>query len=337
MKRLVLMIAAIAALAAPAIAASPEDATPYRTTPHFRFFGDESVHGLLDRFADEAEERLQRLCAPIAACDRLEGKIDIWVAEDADAFAAGFSGPSPMSEWAAGVAFLDQQRVILRAHGTALLTLSETFDHELAHVLAHTFTQGAGRRLPRWFHEGLAIWQAGEQVLSRLETALRAASSGNLLSFEELNGRFPNRGSKVDVAYAQAALMVKRMVADAGAHAVVGLLRDVGNGATFDQAFASRIGTTPAELYARLDLDLEEAASPFMFLSDGNFLWALTTLLFVGIAWWRIRDRRRQMARLAESEQRRIAEEDMALLAERTRVRADIPGELDEDGKRLLN
>jgi hypothetical protein len=74
-----------------------------------------------------------------------------------------------------------------------------------------------------------------------------------------------------------------------------------------------------------------------MFLSDGNFMWGLMTLLFVFVAWWRMRDRKRQMERLAATEDQRIADEDMALLAERTRIRADVAGELDEDGKRILN
>ena len=47
-----------------------------------------------------------------------------------------------------------------------------------------------------------------------------------------------------------------------------------------------------------------------------------------------MRDRKRQMARLADSEERRIAEEDMALLAERTRV--SLTHEPEQDPK-LLN
>ncbi len=341
MKRLLAALALVLLFGSGAAARDLSAATPYRTTEHFRFFGDADVHATLDRLAGVAEERLQRMCRPIAACDRLDRPIDIWVAEDADAFARGFPEPNPMSEWAAGVTFLREQRVILRAHGTAVLTLMETFDHELAHVLAHTYdhglAHGSARSLPRWFHEGLAIWLAGESVLSRLQTALQAASSGQLLDYEELARGFPNQGKKVEIAYALSALFVKRMVHDAGPGAVVGLLHDAGAGVPFDAAFLQRVGVTPAEHFARLDDDLEASSSPFMFLSDGNFLWGLMTVLFIFVAWYKIRDRRRQMARLAASEDQRIAEEDMALLAERTRARLDRPGELDEDGKRLLN
>lgn len=310
------------------------DAQPFRVTEHFRFFGDPTVESILERLATTGEERFQRLCTPIAACARVKGPIDVWVATDADAFAAGFPEGNPMSEWAAGVTFLDEQRIILRAHGSAMLTLNETFDHELAHVLAHTYETGAGRPLPRWFHEGLAIWQAGEGVLSRLETAMRAASSGHLLSWQELSTAFPNRGTKVEIAYAQAALMVKRMVTLAGPRAVIGILQDAGQGIPFETSFATRLALTPEEVFDKLDEDLESTSSPFLFLHDGNALWSLMTLVFLVVAWWRVRDRKRQMARLADSEERRIAEEDMALLAERTRV--SLTHEPEQDPK-LLN
>ncbi len=315
-------------------------ATPYRTTEHFRFFGDDEVKPILDRLTDVAEDHFLRMCTPIGACDRVTRPIDIWVAEDAEGFAAGFPDGNPMAEWAAGVTFLAQQRVILRAHGSALMTLMETFDHELAHVLAHTFTQGDGVSVPRWFHEGLAIWLSGEAIIERLQTALQAASSGHLLTYDELARAFPNQGKRVEIGYAQSALFVKRMVAEQGPGAVIGLLQDTGRGIDFSTAFETRFLEPPADMFSRLGDDLEKSTSPFLFLHDGNFLWGLMTVLFVGVAWLRLKDRKRQMARIADSEDQRIADEDMALLAERTRAANIVvahPVELDDDGKPMLH
>ena len=316
------------------------DATPYRTTQHFRFFGGDEVTSILDKLSEVAEDHFLRMCTPIGACDRVTRPIDIWVAEDAERFAAGFPEGNPMAEWAAGVTFLAQQRVILRAHGSALMTLMETFDHELAHVLAHTFTQGDGVSVPRWFHEGLAIWLSGEAIIQRLETALKAASSGHLLTYDELVNAFPNQGTRVEVGYAQAALFVKRMVAEQGPAAVIGLLQDTGRGIDFTTAFETRFHAPAADLFDRMGDDLEKSSSPFLFLYDGNFLWGLMTVLFVAVAWLRLKDRKRLMARIADTEDQRIADEDMALLAERTRAQSLVvahPVELDEEGKPLLH
>lgn len=323
--RLALLVAALTLSASPAAAEAPDpNAAPYRTTEHFRFFGDDDVEGTLDRLADGAEERFQRLCAPIGACDRLTRPIDVWVAADAERFAAAFPDDNPMSEWAAGVTFLQAQRIVLRRHGTAVFTLQETFDHEVAHVLAHTFsTSGHLRALPRWFSEGLAIWQAGEALAGRLDEAIRATATGHLLTFEELDQDFPNEGSRVGVAYAQSALFVQKLAREAGPQALAALLHDVGQGRPFSTSFLERFGATPEELFGRATEDLERSTTPFTLFADGNLLWALITLLFIFVAWWRLRDRKAQMARLADDEDQRIAEEDLALFAERERRRPD--------------
>jgi hypothetical protein len=308
---------------------------PHVTTQHFRFFGEDDVHSTLTKLAEVAEARFQHLCTPISACNRITRPIDIWVADDAHAFAAVFPEPSPMSEWAAGVAFLGAQRIVLRAHGTALFSLMETFDHELAHVLHHSFVRD--RPLPRWYAEGLAIWQAGESLVERLDSAMRAAASGKLLTFDDLTAAFPNDGTKVGVAYAQSALFVRRLVRHHGVTPVVSLLQDVADGQAFDAAFETRFGSPPAILFEELSDALEEASSPFVFLSDGNFLWGAMTLLFLVVAWLKLRDRKRQMQRLAETESDRIANEDLALYLEREEARLaaarSIPQESKADSK----
>ncbi|MFO0746211.1 MAG: peptidase MA family metallohydrolase [Myxococcota bacterium] len=301
--------------AAVAHADEPARTAPYRTTANFRFFGDEDVEGTLDRLADSAEEHLARLCTPIGACGRLTRPIDVWVAADAERFAASFPEPNPMSEWAAGVTFLEQQRIVLRRDGTAVLSLAETFDHEVAHVLAQTFaTPGQLRALPRWFSEGLAIWQAGEALSGRLQEAMVAASTGHLLTFEELDRSFPNQGTRVGIAYAQSALFVQRLARRAGPATMAALLHDIGDGVPFADAFTKRFGESPASLFEKAQDDLEKTSTPFTLFADGNLIWTLMTVLFLFAAWWRLRDRKRQMARLSESEDRRIAEEDMALI-----------------------
>ncbi len=285
---------------------------PKATTAWFRFFGDDDTADTIARLAEVGDARFERLCGQLDACNRVKRPIDIWVAEDAQHFAAVFPEPSPMSEWAAGVAFLDANRVVLRAHGTAMFSLVETFDHELAHIVHHAFVKD-GPPLPRWFAEGLAVWQAGENVVERLDSAVRAAATDDLITFEELTRRFPNEGDAVKVAYAQSSLFVKRLVRRHGPAPVVAILHDVASGIPFDTAFENRLGGPPAPLFEQLSDELESASNPFVFLYDGNFLWGLNTVVFVAIAWWRLRDRRRQMQRLADAESARIAAEDMAI------------------------
>ena len=291
-----------------------DGAVPYRITPNFRFFGDDKVHGTLNRLAETAESRLSWMCNQLGNCDRVEAPIDIWVAEDPQAFAKAFPGATPMSEWAAGVAFLKERRIVLRAHGTAVFSLKETFEHELAHVLAHTFAVD-GVRWPLWFTEGLAIWLSGESMVERLDAAMKAAAGGALLTPDELTQAFPLEGGMVSVAYAQSAFAVRWAARTAGTAAIITLLHDLGRGTPFDAAFESHIGATPAVAIETGTARIEDSTSFFYHFWDGNLIWGLVTMLFLLVAWWTLKERRTQLARLDEAETARVLAEDENLLA----------------------
>lgn len=292
-----------------------EKAVPVITTAHFRFFGDERVHGTLTRIAESAESRLSWMCNQLQNCERVKPPIDIWVAEDAEAFARAFPGPSPMSEWAAGVAFLNEQRIVLRAHGTAVFNVKETFDHELAHVLTHVFSTEHMLRWPRWFSEGLAIWLSGESMMERMDQALRAAAGGGLLAPEVLTRAFPLEGAQVAVAYAQSALAMRWVARNAGSKGVIALLHDIGSGKAFDEAFLARVGVTPEAAIGKANERVEDSVSFFYHFWDGNLIWGLVTMLFLFVAWSRIKERRAQLRALDDAESARVIEEDQRILA----------------------
>lgn|GEM_PF-5494795 len=102
-----------------------------RQTGHFKFYGDKEAQPVLDKVAPLAEAHFNQLCGSLGACDKDVGPIDVWLAGNAEALAANFKGISAMTACAAGVAFLDDQRVILRAQPGASMTVLEAFDHEL--------------------------------------------------------------------------------------------------------------------------------------------------------------------------------------------------------------
>jgi hypothetical protein len=304
-----------------------EQATPVVTTTHFRFFGDEAVHGTLQRLAEDAESRLSWMCNQLGNCDRIKPPIDVWIADDAEAFAAAFPGPSPMSEWAAGVAFLNEQRIVLRAHGTAVFNVRETFEHELAHVLTHVFASEHAQRWPRWFSEGLAIWLSGESILERMDRAYRAAAGGGLLEPTILTSNFPLKGAQVELAYAQSALTMRWIAQKLGPKGVIALLHDVGSGQSFDAAFTARVGVTPEDAIAAANAKVEDNVSFFYHFWDGNLIWGFVTILFVVVAWWRLKERRAQLRALDDAESARILDEDQRVLEAWQRAATTLPVE----------
>ncbi len=130
---------------------------------------------------------------------------------------------------------------------------------ELRRVVEHEFVHAAvsnmaGRVVPTWLHEGLAMaleeggGSGADQILARVNgrVPLAALSRG----FTGLTG------PQAQIAYAESLQAVKRMVALRGLPAVVSLLHALGRGAEFDSAFQQAI-------FMRLDdFEAELARNP---------------------------------------------------------------------------
>ena len=285
---------------------------PVAETPHFRFFG---IEGGVNKLAPIAEQRYRKICAQLPGCDAVKGRIDVWIAEDAIEFAKQFGSESPITEWAAGVAFPREGRIILRAYGTALFSLLQTFDHEVSHILVHR-TVG-GRRLPRWFLEGLAIWQASESLADHVQQAVGASLSDRLMPFQQLTRGFPVSGTAVRVAYAQSALFVRWLVREHGEESLRRVLGRVRQGDDFNSAFVG-VYRRPLDEAVRLWTEsLEEAATPWYLLRDGTVFWVLMALLF--LVAFLVTRRRRKAAIAVMAEEEAVDEAWRQIDAERRR------------------
>jgi hypothetical protein len=110
----------------------------------------------------------------------------------------------------------------------------------LAHEFTHALVRGlAPRGLPTWLNEGLA------SALESGSTAWaedRLDKSDKTMPLSELTtsfGRFS--GEQAELAYAESAIVVQRILNEAGGYAVVQMLRDIGEGIDLSDAFLKRI------------------------------------------------------------------------------------------------
>ena len=115
---------------------------------------------------------------------------------------------------------------------------------ELDRVLSHEFVHAVvamlgGRTVPAWVNEGLAtvLEPAGvaDAEATLAGTDARPALSSLHQNFSGLSRR------DAEIAYASAALAVRRLIEQRGAAAVVALLKDLARGAPFASAFEQRI------------------------------------------------------------------------------------------------
>lgn len=137
--------------------------------------------------------------------------------------------------WAAG-AFDGIIRVPVRG----ALDQSEELDRVLAHEFTHALIRGlAVRGLPTWLNEGLASAVESDSTAWADE---RLEKSGTTIPLSELTTSFGRlSGEQAELAYAESAIVVRRMLTEAGGFAVAQLLRDIGEGVDLAEAFLRRI------------------------------------------------------------------------------------------------
>lgn len=190
--------------------------------------------------------------------------------------------------WIAGLALLDQDRVVVQVNGPGALQTSEVVRHELAHIALHALSGDA--MLPRWYHEGVAMYLAGEATYERLKEQAGAAAFGELDSLGQLNHGFNNDNQvAAERAYAVSAGFVRFAVVRAGdRRAILELHARLRGGLDFPAAFTATFGMSPDSLYSVYAAQIGQHASRWTMLLTDTTLWALVSvlaLLAMSMAW----------------------------------------------------
>jgi hypothetical protein len=131
--------------------------------------------------------------------------------------------------------------------------LEEVLAHEVAHVLISRAS--GGRRIPRWFNEGLAML-AGRSWRFRDQTHLALGLlSGEKVPLWKLDDLFQGDRWQVERAYALSGALVQDLLERYGSGLPRALLSRVARGLSFDEALRAATGSTLIEVgesfYAR--------------------------------------------------------------------------------------
>jgi hypothetical protein len=159
---------------------------------------------------------------------------------------AQFEDITRSPKWAAA-AFDGVIRVPMAGAGEKGEDLDRVLAHEFTHALIRSI---ATRGLPTWLNEGLAT------VLEQdgIEWAAKATDNFKRLPLlATLSSPFGKlSGADAQVAYAASTLAAKRLLDEAGGPAIANLLRDLGAGVPFEQAFLHRVQKTLADFEGSL-------------------------------------------------------------------------------------
>jgi hypothetical protein len=125
--------------------------------------------------------------------------------------------------------------------------LDRVLAHELTHALVHIL---APRAIPTWLNEGLAA-SLESSDLSWAQGTLRAG--GRTIPLDRLTSSFRGLNDRdAALAYAASAVAVGRLLDEIGGMGVANLIRDLGDGADFETAFAHRAQQSFSAFTSRL-------------------------------------------------------------------------------------
>jgi hypothetical protein len=220
---------------------------------------------------------------------------------------------APPPEYASGVAYNGMHFVLvsmLQPRGAEAVDIEETFRHEMAHVALEDAV--AGRHVPVWFNEGLAITLSNEIAFARRETLMKATWQGTLIPLSDLDRSFPRDNHEVSVAYAQAADFMQFLRRREDRARFVSMIERVRDGQAYDRAISDAYGSDLRKLEFQWRSELERRFSIIPALTGGGIIW-VGVIGALGFAY--VRRRRRSKAILDKWEREEAIEDALATRA----------------------
>jgi hypothetical protein len=204
--------------------------------------------------------------------------------------------------WIVGRAFGDRDILIFPARVTRYPydSLESVLQHEVVHLAL--FAQAGGRRLPRWFHEGVATsveagWDATDQA--RL---LFAALSGPTI--DDVSSLFASDAQPdTTLAYLLATALVNDLRERHGPDLPGRIARRVEAGAPFARAFVRETGETPDGAAARAWGTYRRWTTWVPAVANASTVWTLI-LVLAFLAYIARRRRRVRLRRQWDEEER---------------------------------
>ena len=234
-------------------------------------------------------------------------KTEIRLSPTIEAFREAQPGGTWIPLWAAGVAYPDQNVIILlspRAIKGSRINVVEVFAHEFSHIaLGRALT---GVKVPVWLNEGLAIYEAREWTFSRISILTRASLTDRLIPLPVLTLSFPAEEEPAELAYAESFMFVSFLINKVGREAFHRLIRDYTRYGDLAGALRRGTGMNLADLEERWLVYLKLRVSWIPIITSISTLWFVAALIFVyGYA----RKKRQANRRLKEMETEEESEE----------------------------
>lgn len=159
--------------------------------------------------------------------------------------------------------------------------LGAVVKHELVHELLDQFAAPHGHLLPRWFHEGLAQYLAGDTYLGgREEDLVWRVVGGRLAAFAALRTSFPTDEQELQAAYGQSYSYVAWLAREYGLDALLRTVANVDDVTSFEGALVGATRRSTLQLVdAWKDHLLRRSGAGWRVLFDQCFTFLMIAAL----------------------------------------------------------
>ena len=230
-------------------------------------------------------------------------KITIWFCESQKEFNRSVS--APIQDWAAGAAYPLRARVVIRdpaSLNNKKINLQRLVKHEITHVIFGLYIGRNLEYVPRWFNEGVAMYEAEEWSYGQYWTMLTGALSNSLIPLYELAEDFPQNESQARTAYAQSCSIVTYMVKEYGSNSLRECIHLIAEGRGIDEAMAGAIGIDTIWLERKWLKDLKKRYKWISLVTSWVVLWGFVVLIAL-LAYWRRKLKSLQILKQWEEEE----------------------------------
>jgi len=265
------MLCIFLSAAGTALGAEPFQRKP---TAHFVYEFHPQQEELVKRLDSLSEKLRTKQCAVIRPC--FTGSVTVQIASDEQEF-LDLQPYRSHIDWASGVAYEELDLIVLRVDAQMLLSIEETFEHELSHVL---LLKAVKTRPPRWFIEGVALLLADRDLFQRFESVAAATVSDSTLELKDMDRTFPGQANLRELAYAQSGVFVAYLDNRFGPKLLPELITAMSYGMSLDRAFAKIAGLTLKSVEADWRDSLSNLGWAMSLTSDW-IVWLAASLLFV--------------------------------------------------------
>ena len=205
-----------------------------------------------------------------------------------------------VAPWIAGFAYQDNVVIFpSRSPSYPDRTIDDVLRHEVAHALI--WRASAGRPIPRWFNEGLAM--AAERPRFRYQTELFLQLARRQPSLSEIDRLFEGKQTDQARAYLLSGALVRDLLSEHDKTAGARILDEMGRGASFETAFRTVIGRSSADAEGDFWRRQSKWTTWLSILSSQEVLWMAITLLAI-LAIWRKRRRSAELRKKWEEEEK---------------------------------